>query len=313
MGTKCIGVDIGGTTVKLGIFETTGELICKWEVPTRRDEGGRYILPDVADSVLTQLKENGISKEDVVGAGMGVPGPVMPDGYVKVCVNLGWKDLYPARELEDLLGFPVKIGNDANVASLGEMWQGGGKGVENMVMVTLGTGVGSGVIMNGQIVTGCHGLAGEIGHFHVRDDETETCGCGGKGCLEQQASATGIVKEARRLLASTDEPSAMREYGDTLSAKDVFDEAKNGDKLAVQVAEGVGYYMGLGLALVTLTIDPELYVIGGGVSAAGPYLIDLIRKNYEALTPLSPDKAKIVLATLGNNAGIYGGARLAMS
>lgn len=310
MGTKCIGIDIGGTTVKLGLFTTDGELLYKWEVPTRKEDGGKNILPDIADSIKKVLPEQGVSMDDVVGAGMGIPGPVMPDGYVEVCVNLGWKTLNPGSQLSELLGgIPVKSGNDANVAALGEMWQGGGKGHSDIVMVTLGTGVGGGIILDQKIVAGKHGLGGEIGHIHVRDDEYEHCNCGGVGCVEQIASATGIAREARRKMAASDAPSSMRQFGDAITAKDVMDEAKKGDAMAMEVAEMVGYYLGHCLATLALTVDPEMFVIGGGVSRAGQFLIDLVQKNYEHFTPISKNKGGISLATLGNDAGIYGAAR----
>ena len=279
MEKKCIGIDIGGTTVKLGIFKTDGSLLEKWEVPTRKEEGGRYILPDVASAILAKLQEMEIAKEDVAGAGMGVPGPVMPDGYVEVCVNLGWKDMNPQQELERLLGgIPVRSGNDANVAALGEMWQGGGKGYSDIVMVTLGTGVGGGVIIDEKIIAGKHGLGGEIGHIHVRDGEKEHCNCGGVGCLEQVASATGIAREARRTMAALDGPSDMRTFGEAITAKDVLDCAKAGDAMANMVMETVGRYLGIALAQVALTVDPEAFVIGGGVSKAGQFLIDVIER-----------------------------------
>ena len=215
MGKKCIGIDVGGTSVKIGLFETTGDLLLKWEVPTRKEEGGKYIIGDVAASILKTLEEKQIPMEEVVGAGLGVPGPVMPDGSVEVCVNLGWHNVNPGKELSALLGgLPVKSGNDANVAALGEMWQGGGKGFDDIVMVTLGTGVGGGVIIGQKIIAGKHGLAGEIGHIHIRDEETESCNCGGVGCVEQISSATGIAREARRKMAASDAPSAMREFGE---------------------------------------------------------------------------------------------------
>ncbi len=198
MEKKCIGIDVGGTTVKIGIFGIDGSLLEKWEVPTRKEENGKYILSDVAASIQEKLREQNISIEDVEGAGIGVPGPVMPDGYVEVCVNLGWRDKNPQEELQKLLGVPVFSGNDANVAALGEMWQGGGKGYKDIVMVTLGTGVGGGVILNEKIISGKHGLGGEIGHIHVRDEEKEYCNCGGQGCLEQVASATGIARSKKR-------------------------------------------------------------------------------------------------------------------
>lgn len=313
MEKKCIGIDIGGTTVKLGVFKTDGSLLEKWEVPTRKEEGGRYILPDVASAILAKLQELEIAKEDVTGAGMGVPGPVMPDGYVEVCVNLGWKDTNPQQELENLLGgIPVRLGNDANVAALGEMWQGGGKGYSDIVMVTLGTGVGGGIIIDEKIIAGKHGLGGEIGHIHVRDGEKEHCNCGGVGCLEQVASATGIVREARRTMAALDGPSAMRQFGDEITAKDVLDCAKAGDAMAKMVMETVGRYLGIALAQVALTVDPDAFVIGGGVSKAGQYLIDVIEKYYQQYTTISSKKAVLALAKLGNDAGIYGAARLVL-
>ncbi len=313
MGKMCIGVDVGGTSVKLGLFETSGTLVYKWEVPTRKDEGGRYILEDVAASIRNVLAQRQIDLDDVMGAGLGVPGPVMPDGYVEVCVNLGWRDMNPQRELSALLdGLPVKSGNDANVAALGEMWQGGGKGYTDIVMVTLGTGVGGGVIIDEKIISGKHGLAGEIGHIHVRDEEWEHCNCGGVGCVEQIASATGIAREARRKMAASDAPSSLRKYGDSVTAKDVLDQAKAGDAMALEVVELVGRYLGVMLAQVAMTVDPEIFVIGGGVSKAGQFLIDVIWKYYDHYSPISKNKGKIGLATLGNDAGIYGAARLVL-
>ena len=310
MGKKCIGIDVGGTSVKIGLFETTGDLLLKWEVPTRKEEGGKYIIGDVAASILKTLEEKQIPMEEVVGAGLGVPGPVMPDGSVEVCVNLGWHNVNPGKELSALLGgLPVKSGNDANVAALGEMWQGGGKGFDDIVMVTLGTGVGGGVIIGQKIIAATNGLAGEIGHIHIRDEETESCNCGGVGCVEQISSATGIAREARRKMAASDAPSAMREFGDDITAKDVLDAAKAGDALALETMEVVGHYLGLALAQISMVVDPEVFVLGGGVSKAGQFLIDTIYKHYDKYTPISKNKSGIVLATLGNDAGIYGAAR----
>ncbi|MCD8084075.1 MAG: ROK family glucokinase, partial [Clostridiales bacterium] len=313
MGKKCIGVDIGGTTVKLGLFETDGSLLLKWEIPTRREENGRYILEDVSDSIRHVLIEKEIRMSDVVGVGMGVPGPVTPDGYVEVCVNLGWRSIYPARELGELLGsLEVRCANDANVAALGELWQGGGMGFHDIVMVTLGTGVGGGIILDEKIVAGSHGLGGEIGHIHIRDDETEHCNCGGVGCVEQICSATGIAREARRRMAASEKPSAMRGYGDEITAKDVLDEAKDGDEMANEVVEVFGRYLGQTLAMLAMTVDPQMFVIGGGVSKAGVFLRDVIDRYYQYYTPLSKNKAIVGLAKLGNDAGIYGAARLVL-
>ncbi|MDY5484009.1 MAG: ROK family glucokinase [Clostridium sp.] len=311
MEKKCIGIDVGGTTVKVGLFELDGTLLRKWEVPTRKENGGENILPDVAASIRKVLEEEKLTLNDVVGAGMGIPGPVLPDGYVEVCVNLGWHDINPQRQLSDLLeGLPVRTGNDANVAALGEMWQGGGKGYSDIVMVTLGTGVGGGVIIDEKIVSGKHGMGGEIGHIRIREGEKESCNCKGHGCLEQVASATGIAREARRAMAAKNVDSMLRRFGDAVTAKDVLDCAKAGDGLALEVMETVCYYLGWGLAMISMTVDPEIFVIGGGVSRAGTFLTDMIKKYYNEYTPMSENKAGITLATLGNDAGIYGAARL---
>lgn len=311
MNRKCIGIDIGGTTVKLGIFETDGTLIDKWEVPTRKTEGGRYILEDVAASIREKLAAMELTLDDIIGAGMGLPGPVLSDGYVEFCVNLGWKTLNPQEILSGFLdGLPVKSANDANVAALGEMWQGGGKGYKNLVMVTLGTGVGAGIILDEKILTGMQGVGGEIGHIHVRDEETKHCNCGGVGCLEQVASATGIANEAKRLMTADDRPSVLRALGDRVTAKDVLDAAKGGDALADLAVETAARYLGLVLSQVTMILDPQIYVIGGGVSKAGTFLTEKVQKYHDELTPFARIKAGIVLATLGNDAGIYGAARL---
>lgn len=311
MEKLCIGVDVGGTSVKLGLFEITGTMIHKWEVPSRTEDDGSHILPDVAASIQALFEERSIALDDVVGIGIGVPGPVLPDGSVEVCVNLGWKNRNPQNELGAYFpGLCVKSDNDANVAALGEMWQGGGKGNTDIVMITLGTGVGGGVVLDGRIVSGKHGLAGEIGHVHVRDEETEVCNCGGVGCLEQIASATGIAREARRKMAASDIPSSMREFGSGITAKEVLDAAKAGDALANEVVEIVGRYLGLILSHVALTVDPQMFVIGGGVSRAGQFLIDVVEKYYQLYSPISKNKGGIGLAQLGNDAGIYGAAKL---
>ena len=308
-----IGVDVGGTSVKLGMFTRTGNLIKKWEIPTDRENNCANVLPDVAASVRKTLEEEGFSLEDLVGVGLGVPGPVQPTGYVEVCVNLHWRDRYPGRELSELLdGVRVEAGNDANVAALGEAWKGGGGGADDAVLFTLGTGVGGGVIVNGKIITGKHGLGGELGHMHVRDEETEFCNCGGKGCLEQIASATGIVREAKRILKKSDADSKMRQLGDLLTARDVCDLGRDGDPLADEVMETVSRYLGLAISHVEMTVDPDVFIIGGGVSRAGSYLLEKIRKYYNDYTTLSRNHGNVVLAALGNDAGIYGAVRLVM-
>lgn len=313
MGKKCIGIDVGGTAVKIGLFEDTGEILRKWEIVTRSEDRGAHILDDAAGSIRRTLKDEGIAMTDIRGAGLGVPGPVTADGHVPRCVNLGWGSCCPGQQMSRLLdGIPVKCGNDANVAALGEMWQGGGRGYKDLVMITLGTGVGGGVVINEKIVAGRHGIGGEIGHMHVRESETERCNCGGMGCLEQTASATGIVREAGKFLAASDRPSLLRETEGALTAKDVLDAAKAGDKIALEVMDIVCHYLGIALAAAAQIVDPEIFVIGGGVSKAGPFLIDLIREHYEKNLTLSVDRPLIGQAKLGNDAGIYGCARLVL-
>lgn len=302
------GIDLGGTTVKLGLFDEKGTILDKWEIPTRKENNGSLILQDIADAILAKMEERSIDKKDVIGAGMGVPGPVDAKGIVHKCVNLGWGEMNVADDLSAKLGFPVKAGNDANVAALGELWQGGGKGYRNMVAVTLGTGVGGGVIIEGQMIAGATGAAGEIGHIHVEDEETEVCGCGKKGCLEQYASATGIVRLAKRRLAKDDRPSILRE--NEVGGKAVWDAVKSGDELAIEVAEQFGEYLGKGLASIADVVNPEVFVIGGGVSKAGEVLLPYIEKNFHKYVFHACDGAKCVLATLGNDAGIVGAARL---
>lgn len=312
MKKYCFGIDVGGTTVKMGLFTTEGELLDKWEIPTRKEDGGAYILNDVAASVEAKLAEKNIAKDDVAGAGIGVPGPILDTGYVSICVNLGWKDKNPANELSELLSIPVKAGNDANVAALGEMWKGGGEGYLDVVLLTLGTGVGGGIIINGEIAPSHRGVGGELGHITVNPDEEATCNCGNHGCLEQYASATGVVRIAKKLLAASKEESSLRTL-ETVTAKDVFDAAKAGDHLAVEAVEVLGKYLGLVVANVALTVDPDVFVIGGGVSKAGQVLIDVITKYYHKFAKIIGDnKAKVVLAKLGNDAGIYGAARMVL-
>lgn len=309
----CFGIDVGGTSVKLGLFDTEGNLLDKWEIPTRKDNGGEQILPDIAASVKDKIAERKIDVAQVCGVGIGVPGPVTPDGYVPVCVNLGWKAIYPGRELSALLGgASVRVGNDANVAALGEFWRGGAQGCSNVVLLTLGTGVGGGVILDGKVVDGVHGAGGELGHVIVNPDEPLACNCGSHGCLEQYASATGVVRVAGRILAAKPETASMLREKADFSAKDVFDAAKAGDAIADEAVDTLCRYLGLATANCALTIDPEVFVIGGGVSRAGAILTDRIEKYFEKYTPLLKIKAKFALATLGNDAGIYGAARLVL-
>ena len=311
MEKRCFGVDIGGTTVKMGLFTVDGKVTDKWEIPTRKEENGKYILEDISKSVKERMQRDTLTLEDIAGLGIGVPGPVKEDGTVLKCANLGWGVFNVADTVRELTGIEnVKVGNDANVAALGEMWQGGGKGYSNLVAVTLGTGVGGGIIIDGRILTGTNGAGGEIGHIHIEDAETETCGCKNKGCLEQYASATGVTRLANRRLAKDDAPSMLR--GGEISAKTVFDAVKAGDKVAIEIAEQFGEYLGKGLAAVASVVDPQIFVIGGGVSKAGDILFKYIEPSYKRCAFGPCKQTKFALAKLGNDAGIYGAAALVL-
>lgn len=311
MEKRVFGVDIGGTTVKMGLFTDGGELLDKWEIPTRTENNGENILPDIAASIKAKMDKQSLKKEDVAGIGISVPGPVDDAGVVHRCVNLGWGEFDIDKEMKKHIDLPVFAGNDANAAALGEAWKGGGSGCKNVVVVTLGTGVGGGIIVNGKILSGYLGAGGEIGHIHINDDEKEKCGCGNTGCLEQYGSATGIATLAKRRLAEDDTPSSIR-TAPSMNAKVVFDAVKAGDKLAMEVAERFGEILGKGLSTVAAVTNPEMFVIGGGVSKAGEIVLDYIRKYYVKYVFHGSRDTKFVLATLGNDAGIYGSAKLVL-
>ncbi len=309
MDKKVFGVDIGGTTIKMGVFSGDGELIDKWEIPTRTEDNGSKILPDIAASIRQKMEALSIERTVIAGIGISVPGPVDDNGIVHKCVNLGWGVFNIDEEMKKYTGVPVFAGNDANAAALGEVWRGGGKGYNNAVVVTLGTGVGGGIIVNGKILSGSSGAGGEIGHILVNREETKKCGCGNKGCLEQYASATGIARMAKAKLAEDNRDSVMRN-AKSMNAKVVFDAVKAGDAVAMEVAEEFGRVLGIGLAIVADVVNPEVFVIGGGVSRGGQIVIDYIEKNYNKYVFHASRGVKFALATLGNDAGIYGSAKL---
>lgn len=305
-----LGIDIGGTTVKLGLFDLDGKLLYKWEIETRKIENGRYILSDIAKSIDEILEDKKINKDEVIGVGVGVPGPVKENKIVLGCVNLGWPVFNVSAELEKLLNLPVKVANDANIAALGEMYKGGGKGYENMIMVTLGTGVGGGVIIDGKVIAGFSGAGGEIGHINVNPHEKISCNCGRKGCLEQYASATGITRLAKEILAKESCDSKLRNI-EEITAKDIFDLAKENDKLCIKIIDKFSNILGRALSNIACICNPQVFVIGGGVSKAGDMLLDNIKKYYLENAFHATVDTQFKLATLGNDAGIFGGAKLA--
>ena len=308
MKKYCFGIDVGGTTVKCGLFTVEGEVLDKWEIKTRTEDNGINILPDVAETINQKIQEKNIEKESVAGIGIGVPGPVNEAGEVPCAVNLHWGYVNIVGDLERLTGLPVKAGNDANVAALGELWKGGGAGYHSFIMVTLGTGVVGGIIINEKIVAGSHGAGGEIGHAHVEDAITDPCNCGNCGCLEQVASATGIVRLAKEALASTEAPSLLRDQEVTANA--VWDAVKEKDAVAIQVAERFGNYLGKTLAVFATVADPQVIVIGGGVSKAGTILLDYVTGPFRKYAFSACRETEFALATLGNDAGIFGAAKM---
>lgn len=306
MATYYVGVDVGGTTIKMGMFSDVGELLEKWEIPTEAEQNGERVIGAIADSIEGKRAARG---GNIKGIGIGIPGPVTDDGVVHKCANLNW-GVFPVKDtLVHLTGIGnVKVGNDANVAALGEMWKGGGRGYDSIVMVTLGTGVGGGIIQKGKMLTGGHGAAGEIGHIKVNTEETEQCGCGNYGCLEQYVSATGIVRLAKAEIAAD---SCLTRIND-ITAKEIFDGAKSGDAFCMDKVEQFGRYLGLALSNIAHIADPEAFVIGGGVSAAGSIILDVVRKYYKEYSMYAIRDTEFRLAELGNEAGIYGAVRMVL-
>ena len=313
--TKYIyGIDIGGTTVKMGLFDEKGDMLEKWEIVTRKENNGENILPDIVKSIKEKNTEKSIETADILGIGMSVPGPITEDGRVLKCANLGWGIFSVADEMSKLTGVEkVKVGNDANVAALGEQWRGGGRGFDNIVMVSLGTGVGGGIIMDGKILTGENGAAGEIGHITVNPKETLTCGCGCKGCLEQYSSATGVIRMAKERLEASDKPSELRKFAaDEIGGKEVFDAYKAGDELAAEAVNEFAIYLGMGLGNVASVVDTQAFVIGGGLSKNGPVVIDIVKEQYKKNVMFALKNTEFRLAELGNDAGMYGAVRMVL-
>ena len=303
------GVDVGGTTVKIGLFGESGRLYDRCEIPTRTENGGEKILPDIASTIQALLEKHGIDRNAVLGIGIGVPGPVSDDGLVNRCVNLNWGVFHLHEALHALTGLRIKAGNDANCAALGEYWMGGGMGSKSTLFVTIGTGIGGGVIIDGKILGGAHGVGGEVGHITVTAPDKLPCTCGKFGCVEQYASANGIVRITKDRLAKESAPSVLRGK-DALTCKDVFDAAKQGDAFAVQTLEQVFDYLGEALASACCMVDPERVVLGGGVSKAGDYLLQGVKTHFNRYMFHACKDTQFSLAKLGNDAGMYGAFRL---
>ena len=303
------GVDLGGTTVKIAFFDQEGALLEKWEIPTVAENGGRQILPDIAQAILAFIEKNSSPRESLLGIGIGVPGPVNGQGIVSSCVNLGWGETDIPKQLGRLTGLPVQAGNDASVAALGECWMGSGRGCRSMVLATLGTGVGGGIVVDGKVVHGVRGAAGEIGHMVLNRHETQRCNCGKYGCVEQYCSATGIVRLAKQFLDQVETPSALR-CAENLTCKEIFDAGAAGDQVALEILEQVYAYMGEFLANICMVTDPEMVVLGGGVSKAGQPLLDGAKRHFDQFVLPACRDIPFRLASLGNDAGAYGAFKL---
>ena len=318
MSKKIIGIDLGGTSVKLAILTTEGEIQEKWSIKTNILDEGSHIVPDIIDSIKHRFETYGLTKEDFLGVGMGSPGVVDSEaGTVIGAYNLNWKTLQLVKDqFESALGLPFFIDNDANVAALGEQWVGAGNNNPNVVFITLGTGVGGGVIAEGNLIRGVKGAGGELGHITVDFDAPFACTCGKKGCLETVASATGIVNLTRRYAEEYAGDAKLKQLiddGEEVTAKDVFDLAKEGDDLALIVYRHFSNYLGVACANIAAVLNPAYIVLGGGVSAAGEFLLDGVRNVFaDNSFPQIKESTQIVLATRGNDAGVLGAASLVL-
>lgn len=313
MGNSIVGVDVGGTTVKIGIISEEGNILDKWEIPTNKADNGAFILTDIWNSINEKITTKQLQKDEITGIGVGAPGFIEEEtGNVYEAVNIGWKDIEMARELKDISGLPVFVQNDANIAVLGENWKGAGNQAKNLIAITLGTGVGGGIIANGSILNGENGTAGEIGHVTV-EPEGYPCNCGRNGCLETIASATGMVHQATRAIEQHPNSTLklFYEQNEKVTTKDIFDLAHKGDTVCKDIIAYTADVLGLVIANLAMQINPSKILIGGGVSKAGDQFINMIENSFRnyCLKRVS-DVCNLTVAQLGNDAGIIGAAFL---
>lgn len=307
------GIDIGGTTVKIGLFDLNGRLLEKREISTRTEALGKYILSDIAESAEKLLSSQNTDWSSAAGIGIDVPGPVIGNHYVTRCVNLGWKDIDVSKEMRVLTGVEdIIVVNDAKSAALGEWWMGGHNNCRSAVMITLGTGIGGGVILDGRIVNGAFGGAGELSHFPIVPDETEPCACGKYGHLQQYASAEGIVHQFQKKLRSNKNLPVLSD-NDHITAKDIIDAARSGDEPAKKIVDDAVKKIAQTMAMITSVIDPELFLIGGGMAEAGDFLLNAIHEEFRRLVLFVSENARVELAVMGNEAGIYGAVKSIMN
>lgn len=319
MGDQLIGIDLGGTSCKFALVTVDGQILHQWAIPTRIEDKGQHIVPDMIQSIKEEFSRKNFDLGKVIGIGMGSPGQIDRKNRTVIgAYNLNWQELQLlGQQFEEAFHLPFFMDNDANVAALGERWLGAGNQSDNMIFVTLGTGVGSGLVTDGHLLHGVRGSAGEAGHITVERDKAFACTCGKKGCLETVASATGIVNLAKRALQETSASFAdphLLACGNDFTAKDIFDAAKSGDRLAEEVIDQFADYLGLALSHLANTLNPEIVVIGGGVSKAGNYLLEKLKPAYEKnLFPQVLESSTLKLAQLGNDAGVIGAAALVLT
>lgn len=320
MKNKLIGIDLGGTTTKFAFLNTKGDIIEKWSIPTDATENGVYIVPNIVESIQKKMSDMGFKKEEFIGIGMGSPGSVdRSQGTVVGAFNLNWRTVQPVREqIESSLNIPFYLDNDANVAALGEQWRGAGEDEANVVFITLGTGVGGGIIVDNQLVHGANDTAGEIGHMTVSDHRFNfACTCGKEGCLEALASATGISNIAKQMVQETELDSSLKlifEKYNTIEAVDVFNQAKAGDQLAKDIVEIICDYLAFAAGNIANLLNPSSIIIGGGVSMAGNILKETVEnKLMKYLFPPLRDKTKVKIAELQNDAGVIGAGSLVLN
>lgn len=304
------GVDIGGTSVKMGLFSAQKGLLEKWQLPSRADGNSAAMLTEIAGSLQKCAAANGLRRADILGAGVGAPGPVDERGVVYGCVNLGWGTVALKDALEALCGFNVRAENDANAAALGERWRGAAKGCDSMVLLTLGTGVGGAVILGGTLLRGAHGCAGEVGHIGVCSDEVTPCSCGARGCLEQYASAPGLVRLAKQAVVSGEKTALPL---DGLTAEIIFAAAQAGDAAALLAVDRMAERLGRALASIAAVCDPQVFVIGGGLSRAGELLRAAVARHYRRMAFGGMVNTPVKIAALQNDAGIWGAASLLLA
>lgn len=315
-----IGIDLGGTDIKAGLLSSDGKLLYRTVVSTRVNEGAKAIAKRIAQTILqvhsqiqSKSNQNQLTTDEVVGIGLGSPGLILAEsGIIHFSPNFpGWSDIplldYVAEELGSLM-IPLYIDNDVNVMVLGELHHGAGKGYENIVGLTLGTGVGGGIVINRKVFHGSWNTAGELGHTIVQPNGRK-CGCGNRGCLEAYAGARHIVQRTHQKIASGQKTCLNP---DVLTPKQIAVAAETGDKLAQEIFAETGKYIGIALTSIAHILNPEIAIIGGGISAAGENLLfQHIREEFRKRTMGIPSQMEIVPAKLGNNAGLIGAAMLA--